>query len=93
MIGCKNIDEVRMNIDIIDRDIVKLLSERSKYVKQAAKFKTNTDEVKAAKRVEEIITKVRNLAMEQGSNPDIVEQVYRTMIACFIDYEMKEFQK
>ena len=46
MIECKNIDEVRVNIDIIDREIVKLLSERSEYVKQAAKFKKNTDDVR-----------------------------------------------
>jgi isochorismate pyruvate lyase len=90
MIECKNIDEVRVNIDIIDREIVKLLSERSKYVRQAAKFKKNTDDVKAPKRVEEVIEKVRNLALEYGSSPEIVEQIYRTMIDCFIDYEMKE---
>jgi isochorismate pyruvate lyase len=35
MINCKNIDEVRANIDLLDREIVKLLSERSKYVGQA----------------------------------------------------------
>ena len=62
MAECKNIDEVRANIDLIDREIVKLLSERSKYVRQAAKLKKNTDDVKAPNRVEEVISKVRNLA-------------------------------
>lgn len=93
MMKCENMDEVRVNIDIIDREIVKLLSERSKYVIQAAKFKKDADDVKAPKRVEEVIAKVRKLALENGSNPEIIEQIYRTMIACFIDYEMKEHHR
>jgi isochorismate pyruvate lyase len=47
MINCKNIEDLRANIDLIDREIVKLLSERSKYVGQAAKFKKSTQDVKA----------------------------------------------
>jgi isochorismate pyruvate lyase len=90
MMNCKNIDEVRANIDRIDREIVKLLSERSKYVGQAAKLKKSTQDVKAPNRVEEVISKVRALASEYGLDPEIVESVYRTMIACFIEHEMKE---
>jgi isochorismate pyruvate lyase len=93
MINCKNIDEVRTNIDRIDREIVKLLSERSKYVGQAANFKKSIQEVKAPNRVEEVISKVRTLASECGLDPEIVEPVYRTMIACFIEHEMKEHRK
>ena len=93
MINCKNIEEVRANIDLIDREIVKLLSERSKYVRQAAKFKKTTQDVKAPDRMEEVILKVRNMASEYGLDPEIVESVYRTMIACFIEHEMKEHSK
>lgn len=90
---CKSIDEVRNNIDLIDQKIVKLLTERSHYVEQAAKFKKTTEDIKAPDRVEEVITKVRCLASDNALNPDIAEQVYRTMISCFIDYEMKEHRK
>ncbi len=93
MKDCRDIDEVRENIDSIDREIVRLLSERSCYVKQAARFKKTKEDVKAPKRVEEVIAKVRILASEQGIDPDIVEKVYRTMITCFINHEMKEHDK
>jgi len=86
---CKSIEEVRENINRIDREIVKLISERSLYVSQAAKFKKTAEDVKAQSRVEEIISKVRGLAVEFDLDPDIVEKVYRTMITCFIDYELK----
>ncbi len=89
MADCKTIEEVRENINRIDREIVELISQRSEFVRQAAKFKKTTEDVSATKRVEEVISKVRELAVENHLDPDIVEKIYRTMIACFIDYELK----
>ncbi len=89
MEDCKTIEDVRENINRIDREIVELISQRSRYVGQAAKFKKTTHDVKAPVCVEEIIIKVRGLAVENYLDPDIVEKIYRTMIACFIDYELK----
>jgi isochorismate pyruvate lyase len=93
MADCKTIEEVRENINRIDREIVDLISQRSRYVGQAAKFKKTTQDVKAPGRVEEIILKVRGLAVENHLNPDIIEKIYRTMIACFIDYELKTHKR
>lgn len=89
MVACKSIEEVRDNINSIDRKIVELMSQRSRYVEQAAKFKKTTEDVKAPSRVEEVILKVRGLAVENDLDPDIVEKIYRTMITCFIDHELK----
>ena len=89
MAACKSIEEVRENINMIDRKIIELISQRSGYVEQAAKFKKTTEDVKAPSRVEEVISKVRGLAVENDLDPDIVEKIYRTMISCFVDYELK----
>jgi isochorismate pyruvate lyase len=69
---------------------VALLAERGSYVKQAARFKNTTDDVKAPQRVEQVIAKVRALAQELGANPKMTEQVYRAMIAAFIEAELAE---
>ena len=90
---CKNLDEVRGNIDRIDREIIKLIAERSTYVAQAASFKKNSYEVKAPQRVEAVINKVRDLAHENNVNPDIVENIYREMINSFINFELSEHEK
>lgn len=88
---CKNLDEVRSNIDRIDNQIIKLIAERGSYVKQASKFKKDSQDVKAPQRVEAIIQKVRILATKYGTSPDMVEKLYRDMIAGFINLEMDEF--
>jgi len=90
---CESLEEVRENIDRIDKQIVKLITERSTYVVQAANFKKNTDEVKAPQRVERIINKVRDLAQEDGVNPDIVENIYREIINSFTNFELSEHEK
>ena len=93
MIECNSIDEVRNNINNIDEQIVKLIAQRSEFVKQAAKFKKDSDDVKAPERVEEVINKVKDLAKSTGANEEVVENVYRSMINSFIKLEMKEFEK
>ena len=90
---CESLEEVRKNIDRIDREIVKLIAQRSTYVAQAANFKKNSDDVKAPERVEKNINKVRALANDDGVNPDIVENIYRTMINSFINFELSEHEK
>jgi isochorismate pyruvate lyase len=87
---CNSLDDVRSNIDRIDRQIVAFLAERGGYVKQAAKFKRSTDDVRAPQRVEQVISKVVALAGELGANTDVTEQVYRAMISGFINAELAE---
>lgn len=90
---CKSLDEVRSNIDRIDNEIIKLIAERTDYVKQASSFKKSEAGVKAPNRVEAVISKVREKAVEYGANPDMVETLYREMISFFINMEMDEFKK
>ena len=87
---CNSIEEVRSNIDRIDHQIVTLLAERGSYVRQAAKFKKTTDDVKAPQRVEQVISKVTSLARELGANAAVTEQVYRAMISGFVAAELSE---
>ena len=89
-VNCNSIEEVRSNIDRIDRQIVTLLAERGGYVKQAARFKKTTDDVKAPQRVEQVIAKVTALSQELGANSSVTEQVYRAMISGFINAELTE---
>lgn len=85
-----SIEEVRANIDRIDRRIVALLAERGACVKKAVQFKKTTDDVRAPQRVEQVIAKVRALAEESGADPAVIEQAYRAMIRGFIDAELAE---
>ena len=90
---CSSLEEVRSNIDRIDNEIIKLIAERTNYVKQASSFKKNENEVKAPNRVESVIQKARERSLEYGANPDMIETLYREMISGFINLEMDELKK
>lgn len=89
----QSLNEVREQIDLLDSQIVSLLKERSVFVAEAARFKKDRDEVKAPERVEAVIKKVRLLAEQNNVSQSLVEQVYRTMITCFIQEEMDEHSR
>ena len=89
-VACTTLEEVRENIDRLDQHIVTLLAERGHFVSQAAHFKKDTDDVKAPQRVEQVVAKVRALSEVVNANPEVTEQVYRAMIAAFIQQELAE---
>lgn len=92
MIECSSIQEVRAHIDRLDAQIVPLLCERSFYVGQAAKFKAEKKDVVVPDRIEQIILRVRHMAMDDGADPDLIEKIYRSMLDAFIMYEAHVWQ-
>ena len=86
---CKNLQDVRANIDRLDRMIVPLLAERATYVAQAPNFKATKHQVVDRDRIEDVVSKVRHLANEEGCDPDLVENIYRAMIDAYIVFEAK----
>ena len=82
------LDEVRRNIDELDRRIIALIAERQSWVVRAGALKTSAIAVRAPDRVEQVICSVRGLAREFDASPEVVEAAYRAMIAAFIDLEM-----
>ncbi|WP_026309909.1 chorismate mutase [Niabella aurantiaca] len=89
---CRNIDEIRAGIDTIDEEIVRLISQRARFVKAAARFKRSETAVKDEKRVAAVIGSKRKLAVAYDVAPGLIEAVYRTMIGHFINEELEHWK-
>jgi isochorismate pyruvate lyase len=87
-----SLDEVRANIDKIDKEIVSLLCQRGEYVKQAARFKTTASNIKDSQRLEQIVQKVTSYAKAHNFDPFTIESIYRNMIDAFIQLETKAYE-
>jgi len=85
------LDEIRRKMDGIDSEIINLLSKRAELVSSAGKIEKDEKGVRDPKRVEQVIEKVKAKAMAAGLDPAIAEEIYRTIIGCFVRREMKEF--
>ncbi len=91
---CKNIQEIREAIDNIDEEIIKLIGRRFNYVKEIVKFKDkDRDSIVAKDRYNEVIESRRMLAVENGLNPDLIENVYKSLINHFINKEIEIARK
>jgi isochorismate pyruvate lyase len=88
-----DITRVRKNIDDLDSMIITLLAKRADLVSVVGRLKRNEAGVRDPKRVEQVIARVRAKAIEKGLAPEIAERAYRTIIACFVDKELREWDK
>lgn len=89
---CESLEQVREQIDQLDQQLIDLIATRQFYVDQAVRFKRTTEDAQSPERVQQVIDKVRQKAFEVGTDPDLVETIYRTMIQHFIQRELKEIR-
>lgn len=89
---CSHIQEIRTEIDAIDREVIAALARRFAYVKAAAKFKTNQTSVQAPERFNSMLQQRRLWAEEAGLNPEVIEQMYRDLVNYFINEELKHWE-
>lgn len=87
--NCKNIEEIRKGIDEIDLDILRLFSQRSLFVKEIVKYKTDEESVIAVPRQKEVIRKRREWAEELGLNPDLFEEIYWSLMNFNVKKELE----
>lgn len=87
---CKNISDVRNEIDRIDQEIIHLLSVRSEYVREVVKYKEATAEgIEATDRRAAVLQTRREWAVQAGLSPDVIEEIYDRLVSYFIDEEKK----
>jgi len=90
--ACNSLEEVRSEIDKLDEQIVELIALRSRFVRQAAKFKASIEEIKAEDRVRAVVDHAREKAIEKGINPNMMEDLYRIMINEMVETEIAELR-
>ena len=90
---CQNMQEVRAGVNALDDILVPLLVERSGYMTQAARVKNHEGLVRDEARIQAIVDRVRPMAQAQGGDADLMEQLYRAMMECYIAYEHRELER
>ena len=89
---CKNMEEVRAEIDRCDTALVELIGERFTYVDRAWQLKNNPEEATVPWRIQQVIDRVRAKAEAEGVPPDLCEALWRQMIGWFIQYEEEQLK-
>jgi isochorismate pyruvate lyase len=90
---CESIQDVRQSIDALDREVIGLIGRRARYVEAATRFKCDEQSVLAPERQRAMLADRRLWAEKTGLNPDVIEEIYRTLVSYFVDREMQQWRK
>ncbi len=78
---CHSMQELRVQIDALDAEIVKMIAARAGYIDRAAVLKqTENLPARIENRVEQVVERVRARADAEGLDPVLIEEIWRRMI-------------
>lgn len=89
---CGSLEDVRAEIDRIDQAIIALIGERAGYVHAAARFKSSEADVAAPERQASMLVARRSWAEQADVDPDVIEKLYRDLVAYFIVRETEHWK-
>jgi chorismate mutase len=89
----KKLGKLRVKLDILDNQLLKLIKKRSGLVNEVLKVKIHKKEIIDQKRIKFILKKVKKKSIQSNIDPKITNRIWRNMIWSFIDYEKRNFKK
>tara|TARA_B100001094_G_scaffold120975_1_gene116722 strand:- start:430 stop:720 length:291 start_codon:yes stop_codon:yes gene_type:complete len=92
-INKKKLDLLRVKLDSLDDDLLKLIKKRSNLVNEVLKVKIYKNEIIDQKRIDFILKKIKKKSIKSKIDPKITNRIWRNMIWSFIDYEKRNFKK
>jgi len=86
---CTNKDEIRTQIDLIDKEIIALFAKRFQYVREIVRYKNDAESVIALDRKNHVIKERGEWAANHGLDKETFEQIYRFLLDHNIRKEME----
>ena len=92
-INKKKLDLLRVKLDKLDNELLKLIKNRSNLVNEVLKVKIHKNEIIDQKRITFILKKIKKKSIQLNIDPKITNRIWKNMIWSFIDYEKRNFKK
>ncbi|MDA8919009.1 chorismate mutase [Candidatus Pelagibacter sp.] len=89
----KKLDLLRIKLDKLDNDLLKLIKKRSNLVNEVLKVKIYKKEIIDHKRIKFILKKIKKKSIQSNIDSRITNRIWKNMIWSFIDYEKRNFKK
>ena len=91
-INKKRLNLLRIKLDRLDTDLLKLIKKRSNLVNEVLKVKIHKKEIIDQKRISFILKKIKKKSIQLKIDPKITDRIWKNMIWSFIDYEKRNFR-
>lgn len=90
---CDTMEDVRREIDRVDRALVVLLAERLSYIEQAGIIKPDRADVRDEARINDVLAKVNETGARFDLPKDYLSDVFRHLIEWSIAHEFDVFDE
>ena len=92
-INKKQLNLLRVKLDKLDNELLRLIKKRSNLVNEVLKVKIHKKEIIDQKRINFILNKIKTKSKQLKIDPKITNRIWKNMIWSFIDYEKRNFRK
>ena len=89
----KKLNQIRIKLDKLDNNLLKLIKKRSSLVNEVLKVKIYKKEIIDQKRINYILRKIKKKSIQTNIDPKITNRIWKSMIWSFIDFEKRNFKK
>jgi len=89
----KKLNQIRIKLDKLDNNLLKLIKKRLSLVNEVLKVKVHKKEIIDQKRINFILKKIKKKSIQTNIDPKITNRIWKNMIWSFIDYEKRNFRK
>tara|TARA_B100000446_G_scaffold134194_1_gene126322 strand:- start:173 stop:463 length:291 start_codon:yes stop_codon:yes gene_type:complete len=89
----KKLDSLRKQLDKLDNDLLKIFKKRTNIIKQVLSLKEYKKQIVDKKRINKILSNIKNKSLKNNIDPKITNRIWKNMIWSYIDFEKRNFKK
>ena len=89
----KKLNSLRKQLDKLDNDLLKIVIKRTNIIKQVLCTKEYKYEIVDKKRINKILSNIKNKSLKNNIDPKITNRIWKNMIWSYIDFEKRNFKK
>ena len=87
--SCASMEEIRADVNEIDREIVRLLGRRLAYVRAAVRFKPDERSITNPDHWDRFFAERRAWGEQEGYDPGVIEALYRRLYEYTVDVQLR----
>lgn len=89
----KKLNSLRKQLDKLDNDLLKIIKKRTSVVKKVLSTKEYKYEIVDKKRINKVLSNIRNKSLKNNIDPKITNRIWKNMIWSYINFEKRNFKK
>ena len=87
------LNKLRIKLDRIDDQLLKLLKKRTELVKKVLALKKYKKQIVDKKRIKIILKRIKEKSLESKIDTKVTNYIWTNIIKAYIDYERRNFKK